>query len=226
MVRRRFLWAALLYVVLVSALGGAARAAPYPLNHTALAAARTLVVPAGVVAYLWPGLLGPLPVWAQVMPLAVVNAGLVWAASRQGPWRRRRIRAAEERLTWALTATGLPVTPMAHACGTRRDAPGLRRYEHSLLLRDVPVPYRELVGVYRNLWGGAGLAVQETAEPVGLRARDEAGFELRLAEGPGVFGDAVLLVASPPWRTHRILAGVLTGAALIAVALYLLPRWH
>ena len=87
----------------------------------------------------------------------------------------------DRRLGQALVGAGVAVTPMAHGRGPRRTGTGVRMAQ-SLLLRDVPIPYRELVGVYREHWLRAGLRVQERADPPGVRAYDAEDYEYLLEQ--------------------------------------------
>jgi hypothetical protein len=204
--RLRFAPVASLYVAVVALLTVASRLPSYPRDLLSFVAV-ALTMPAGLgypLLALVPRHLG----WYALPALAVLNAFLVRGLARALP-RDPVERGVEERLQEALVSTRLPVTPMARA-GTGR--------ERSLLLRDVPIVYPQLVGVYRELWQGSGLRVQERAEPVGLRAHDAAGYEFTLEPGPGVFGDAILRVAAPPARHGLFAAGLVTGGVPCVVA--------
>jgi hypothetical protein len=128
----------------------------------------------------------------------------------------------DDRLIRALLETGLAVTPMARGRGTVRHEDGGRCRRQSLLLRDVPIPFRQLVALYRDLWQQSGLRVQERAEPLGLRAYDAEGYEYLLEEGPGYFGDAVLQVSSPPAGSRARVGLLVAAGVLLAVAVTLL----
>lgn len=197
--RLRFVPAAALYVAVVTMLTIVAR---WPSSSADLAAfvAVALTMPAGLLyplLALVPDHLG----WHAVPLLAVLNAGTLRLLHRLLP-RDPVPREVEERLHHALVSTRLKVTPMAHAG---------RRAERSLLLRDVPIAYPQLVGVYHDLWRAAGLRVRQQAEPLALRAYDADGFEFSLEAGPGVFGDAVLRVAAPPGGRGVFVAGLAAG---------------
>ncbi|MET0495797.1 MAG: hypothetical protein ABW000_21940 [Actinoplanes sp.] len=133
-------------------------------------------------------------------------------------------KAAEvdDRLTRALLETGLTVTPMARGRGTVSHESGGRCRRQSLLLRDVPIPFRQLVVLYRDLWQQTGLRVQERTEPLGLRAYDAEGYEFLLEEGPGYFGDAVLQVSSPPCGSRVRVVLLVAAGVLLTVAVTLL----
>ncbi|MFI5935450.1 hypothetical protein [Actinoplanes sp. NPDC051494] len=211
------------YVAVVTLLSA------FPALPVARAAVLALTLPAGLL--LPTGPLGGVPPRVAGILLAAVcalgNAFLVRAV-RWALRPRRAEAAVGRRLEHALTTLRLPVTPMARSRGTVRDGPWRLRRERSLLLRDVPIAFRELTGVCRGLWTAGGLWVQERAEPPALRAFDSAGYEFRLEPAPGPFGDAVLTVSAPPRRdlgflTGLVLAGVpavffLTGRGLLPAA--------
>jgi hypothetical protein len=108
---------------------------------------------------------------------------------------------------------------MARKSERVRTPTGEVRVERSLDLRDLPMPYRDLLGMFRAMWQHAGLAVQERPDPPALRAYDEQGYEFLVEPGP--FGEAVLQVASPPAKERGFLAGALVSgiptAALFAL---------
>ncbi|GAA3345739.1 hypothetical protein GCM10020358_53910 [Amorphoplanes nipponensis] len=188
------------YVAVVALLTVAGRLAP---RHADLAAfvALAATLPTGL---LYP-LLALIPDhhgWYALPLLAAGNAFVLRSLRRAVP-RDPVARGVEDRLHLALVSTRLAVTPMMR--------PGRRR-ERSLLLRDVPIEFPRLVGVYRDLWHDAGLRVRQQQEPLALRAYDREGYEFSLEAGPGVFGDAILRVAAPPGRRWAFVAGLATGA--------------
>jgi hypothetical protein len=212
MPRLRFAPVATVYVAVVALLTVAGRLPSYP-GDLAAFVALALTLPAGLLHPLlalvpervgWPEHLG----WYALPLLALLNAFLLRLLRRIAP-RDPVARAVENRLHSALVATRLPVTPMAR--------PGHGR-ERSLLLRDVPIEFPKLVGVYRELWRDSGLRVQERPEPLALQAYDAEGYEFSLEAGPGVFGDAVLRVAAPPPGRRVFAAGLATGGVPCAVA--------
>ncbi len=197
---------ATLYVAAVAALTVVSRL-PCCSGDLAAFVALALTMPAGLLyplAALVPDHLG----WYALPLLAVLNAVALRRLRRVLP-RDPVARNVESRLHGALISTGLAVTPMAHAG---------RRRERSLLLRDVPIAYPQLVGVYRDLWQEAGLRVRQRPEPLALRAYDAEGYEFSLEAGPGVFGDAVLRVTAPPAGRGVFVAGLAAGGVPCLVA--------
>jgi hypothetical protein len=168
---------------------------------------------------------GPLGVLLRVLPvdppvvrtvlnlvligaLAVVNVSVLRWARRVLPADPAAVGVAD-RLTRTLVGSGVSVTPMARRTERVRSDSGEVRLERSLDLRDLQMPYRELLGVFGSLWHRAGLRVQQRPDPPALRAFDEQGYEF-LVE-PGEFGEAVLQVASPPARERGFLLGALVS---------------
>ena len=196
------------YVACVVLLTVAGRA---PSAHADLAAfvAVLLTMPAALVLpvlALVPDHLG----WYALPLVALLNAFVLRRLHRVLP-RDPAAAGVEDRLHSALVSTGLAVTPMAQA-GPRRT--------RSLLLRDVPIAYPQLMGVYGDLWRESGLRVEQMSEPPALRAYDGEGYEFSLRAGPGYFGDAILTVAAPPVRRRAVVAGLAVGAVpCVAAAL-------
>lgn len=197
--RPPFAAVAALYVAVVAMLTILSRLPSYSSDLAAFVAL-ALTMPAGLLyplLALVPDHLG----WHALPLLALLDAFVLRLLHRLLPGDPV-VREVENRLHGALVATRLKVTPMAHAG---------RRRERSLLLRDVPIDYPRLVGVYRDLWQGDGLRVRQQAEPLAVRAYDAEGYEFSLEAGPGVFGDAVLRVAAPPAGRRVFLAGLAAG---------------
>jgi hypothetical protein len=146
-------------------------------------------------------------------------------------WLRRVLPAdpaaagVADRLDRTLVGSGVAVTPMARKTERVRTETGQVRLERSLDLRDLPMPYRDLLGMFRAMWQGAGLSVQERPDPPAVRAYDEQGYEFLVEPGP--FGEAVLQVASPPARERGFVAGALVSGVptamlfLLGVARYI-----
>ena len=204
--RLRFAPVATCYVVVVVMLTIAGRLS-LPYADLAMFVAVVLTMPAGLLSPLLalvPGHFG----WYALPLLAVLNAFVVRLLIRVLP-RDPVARDVENRLHSALVSTRLKVTPMMHA-GSRR--------ERSLLLRDVPIAYPQLVGVYHDLWRDSGLRVRELPEPLALQAYDGEGYAFSLRAGPGVFGDAVLTVAPPAARRWGFAAGLTAGGVPCVVA--------
>lgn len=225
----RFRALAALYVGLVVLCAGLGIWASYP-SLTTLALVLTL--PAGF-AY---GPLGFLPGLARaVLPAAgdlaphIVNVVLIGALAIANVfvlrWLRRVLPAdpaaagVADRLDRTLVGSGVAVTPMARRTERVRTETGQVRLERSLDLRDLPMPYRDLLGMFRAMWQGAGLNVQERPDPPAVRAYDEQGYEFLVEPGP--YGEAVLQVASPPARERGFVTGALVGG-LPTVVLFLL----
>jgi hypothetical protein len=130
-------------------------------------------------------------------------------------WLRRALPAdpaasgVEDRLARTLVGSGVTVTPMARKSERVRTATGEVRLERSLDLRDLPMPYRDLLGLFRTMWQHAGLSVQDRPDPPAVRAYDEQGYEFLVEPGP--YGEAVLQVASPPARERGFVIGALVG---------------
>lgn len=204
--RLPFAAAAILYAAAVAMLTVVSR---LPSTSSDLPAflALALTLPAGLLYPLLAGVPDHLG-WYALPLLAVLNAFALRLLRRLLPGDPVA-GAVEGRLHDALVATRLKVTPMAQAG---------RRRERGLLLRDVPIEYPRLVGVYRDLWQEAGLRVRQQPEPLALRAYDAEGYEFSLEAGPGVFGDAVLRVAAPPAGRRVFLAGLATGGVPCLVA--------
>ncbi|MEU8228769.1 hypothetical protein AB0C12_04085 [Actinoplanes sp. NPDC048967] len=204
--RLRFAPVATCYVIVVALLTLAGRRwSPYA--DLAVFVAVVLTMPAGLLSPLLalvPDHLG----WYALPLLAVLNAFVLRGLSRVLP-RDPIARGVENRLHSALVSTRLKVTPMLHSG---------RRRERSLLLRDVPIAYPQLVGVYHELWRDSGLRVREVPEPLALRAYDGEGYAFSLEAGPGVFGDAVLTVAPPAGRRWGFAAGLVAGGVPGAIA--------
>jgi hypothetical protein len=201
---RRFWTGTALYAVTVTGAGTLART----LDSSPLWAAALISLLPGSVAFLLPALSYPGLIVPLLPPAAVVNALLLgWAARGRPPWDRD---AVQRRLDQALLATAVVVTPMARPSRFLRQG-RWTRYARSLLLRDVPIAYRQFFEVNREAWTRAGMRVEEQAQPLVLTARDAEGYEYRLTEGPGVFGDAVLEVATPPGRDRGLVRGALVA---------------
>jgi hypothetical protein len=145
---------------------------------------------------------------AVITTLAAVNVIVLG-------WLRRALPAdpaasgVEDRLARTLVGSGVTVTPMARKSERVRTATGEVRVERSLDLRDLPMPYRDLLGMFRTTWQHAGLAVQDRPDPPAVRAYDEQGYEFLVEPGP--YGEAVLQVASPPARERGFVAGALVS---------------
>jgi hypothetical protein len=143
---------------------------------------------------------------ALIGALAVANVSVV-------RWLRRILpadpaaAAVRDRLARTLVGSGVIVTPMARTSERVRTHAGEVRLEHSLDLRDLPMPYRDLLGMFRAMWQRAGLLVQERPDPPAVRAVDAQGYEFLVEPGP--YGEAVLQVASPPQRERGFVAGAL-----------------
>ncbi|GAA2508569.1 hypothetical protein [Winogradskya humida] len=191
------------------------------LRNAADVALVVLTLPAGLAVRYAPGS-ADLPVELVYPVAAVLNVLVLTAVSLTDPARRAEA-GVEQRLSVALTSSRLPVTPMFHSHGTVPAGPVRGRIERSLLLRDVPLAFPELAGVYRDHWQGAGLRVQERTGPPALRALDDQGYELRIEPAPGHFGDTVLQVLSPPRLQPRFTAGLVAGG-LVAAAVLLWAR--
>jgi hypothetical protein len=221
----RFRALAALYVGLVVLCAAVGIWASYP-GLTTLALVLTL--PTGF-AY---GPLGFLPGLARVvLPAAgdlaphVVNVMLIGGLAVANVfvlrWLRRVLPAdpaaagVADRLDRTLVGSGVAVTPMARRTERVRTETGQVRLERSLDLRDLPMPYRDLLGMFRAMWQGAGLSVQERPDPPAVRAYDEQGYEFLVEPGP--FGEAVLQVASPPARERGFVTGALVGGLPTAV---------
>ena len=185
-----------------------------------------LTYPTGVVLSLAPLLilLGPsAPAWLETAAvvllsgLALANAFVVRALLRRWAAGGRVGAGVERRLTEALLAGRIPVTPMAGPSGMVRSDAGESRWRQSLLLRDLPVPVEVLFDTYRDLWVRAGHRVAE--QNVGrraLRAYDDEGHEFALTIEPL---DVVLQVTSPPVRDRGFVPGLLTGVVPQALLL-------
>ncbi|GAA2602017.1 hypothetical protein GCM10010435_96660 [Winogradskya consettensis] len=177
-----------------------------------------LTLPAGLAVWFS---LGPeLPVELAYPVAAVVNVILIALVRLTDPARSAEA-AVEQRLSVALTSSRLPVTPMLRSHGTVPAGPVRGRIERSLLLRDVPLAFPELAGVYREHWQVAGLRVQERTDPPALRAFDAQGYELLIEPAPGHFGETVLQVLSPPRLQLRFTAGVVAGVMVAGAVLVL-----
>jgi hypothetical protein len=140
-------------------------------------------------------------------------------------WLRRALPAdpaasgVQDRLARTLVGSGVTVTPMARKSQRVRTPTGEVRVERSLDLRDLPMPYRDLLGMFRVMWQHAGLAVQERPDPPAVRAYDSQGYEFLVEPGP--YGEAVLQVASPPARERGFVVGALVSGVPTA-ALFVL----
>ncbi|WP_067501447.1 hypothetical protein [Actinoplanes sp. TFC3] len=164
----------------------------------------------------------PVPVVACLT--AIANVLTVHGLRRVGPGRLDGL--LQQRLAEALTATQVPVTPMARGRRTGRTEAGRRFRERSLLLRDVPMAFRDLAGLYRTSWQQAGLRLQEREQPPALRASDAEGYVLQLEAASGYFGDVVLQVSSPPRRYPGVPGGLAVSvipALLLAGGVLALP---
>jgi hypothetical protein len=204
--RLRFAPVATCYVVVVALLTVAGRPSSSYADLAAFVAV-VLTMPAGLLSPLLtlvPDHLG----WYALPLLTVLNVFVLRLLIRILP-RDPVARGVENRLHSALVSTRLKVTPMVHSG---------RRRERSLLLRDVPIAYPQLVGVYHDLWRDSGLRVREVPEPLELQAYDGEGYAFSLRAGPGVFGDAVLTVAPPAARRWRFAAGLVAGGVPCVVA--------
>jgi hypothetical protein len=120
-----------------------------------------------------------------------------------------------DRLDRTLVGSGVAVTPMARRTERVRTETGQVRLERSLDLRDLPMPYRDLLGMFRAMWQRAGLSVQERPDPPAVRAYDGQGYEFLVEPGP--YGEAVLQVASPPARERGFVTGALVSGLPTAV---------
>jgi hypothetical protein len=220
---------AALYVGLVVLCAAVGIWAPLP-SLTTLALVLTL--PAGF-AY---GPLGFLPGLARLaLPAAgdlaphVVNVVLIGALAVADVfvlrWLCRVLPAdpaaagVEDRLDRTLVGSGVAVTPMARKTERVRTETGQVRLERSLDLRDLPMPYRDLLGMFRAMWLAAGLRVHERPDPPAVQAYDAQGYEFLVEPGP--YGEAVLQVASPPARERGFVTGALVSG-LPSVVLFLL----
>jgi hypothetical protein len=210
---RRFWAGTALYAVAVTGAGTLARTLDSaPLWLAALISLLPCTVALLNPALSHPGLITPL------LPIAAVANALLlrWAARGRPAWDRR---AVQRRLDQALLATAVVVTPMARPSGIIRQG-RTSRYARSLLLRDVPVAYRSFAGLNRDVWTRAGMIVEEQAQPLVVTARDAEGYQYRLEEGPGVFGDALLTVATPPSHDRGLLRGaIVAGVPCLAFML-------
>jgi hypothetical protein len=168
--------------------------------------ARTVVAGAGVV----------LPVLSVLLvgALAVANAYVV-RSLRRALAVDPASAGVQDRLARTLVGSGVAVTPMARRSERVRTDAGEVRLERSLDLRDLPMPYRELLGLFRAMWQQAGLRVQDRPDPPAVRAYDAQGYEFLVEPGP--YGEAVLQVASPPARERGFVAGALSGGVPSAV---------
>jgi hypothetical protein len=124
--------------------------------------------------------------------------------------------AVADRLEVALSGSGVILTPLARPTARVRTGAGLVRLERSLDLRDLPMPYRDLLGMFRAMWQRGGLTVQERRDPPAVLAYDAEGYEYLVEPGP--YGEAVLQVASPPARERGYLLGALvSGVPTVAL---------
>ena len=215
----RFRAAVALYAGLVVACAAIGIGDAHP-GVTTLALVLTL--PAGF-AY------GPLSLVVDLVPFSpyAVNVVLIGTLAIMNVvvlrWLRRIVpadpaaSAVTDRLDRALVGSGVLLTPMARRTERVRTETGQVRLERSLDLRDLPMPYRDLLGMFRAMWQRAGLNVQECPDPPAVLAYDAEGYEFLVEPGP--YGEAVLKVASPPARERGYLLGALAGG-LPTVALF------
>jgi len=191
--------------------------------------ALVLTLPAGF-AY------GPLSLVIDLVPVSsyVVNVVLIGSLAIVNVvvlrWLRHIVpadpaaNAVADRLDRALVGSGVILTPMARRSGRVRTEGGQVRLERSLDLRDLPMPYRDLLGMFRAMWQRAGLRVQERPDPPAVLAYDADGFEFLVEPGP--YGEAVLQVASPAASERGYLLGALvSGLPTVALFAFGLSRY-
>jgi len=191
--------------------------------------ALVLTLPAGF-AY------GPLSLVIDLVPVSsyVVNVVLIGSLAIVNVavlrWLRHIVPAdpaaiaVADRLDRALVGSGVTLTPMARRSGRVRTENGQVRLERSLDLRDLPMPYRDLLGMFRAMWQRGGLSVQERPDPPAVLAYDADGFEFLVEPGP--FGEAVLQVASPAASERGYLIGALvSGLPTVALFAFGLSRY-
>jgi hypothetical protein len=155
--------------------------------------------------------------------LAVANVYVLRWLSRVLPADPAAAGVAD-RLDRTLVGSGVAVTPMPRKTERVRTETGQVRLERSLDLRDLPMPYRDLLGMFRAMWQRAGLSVRERPDPPAVRACDEQGYEFLVEPGP--FGEAVLRVASPPARERGFVTGALvSGVPTVVLFLLGLARY-